>query len=111
MLEIFFKDVLKTTVTHTGTKIQYAMPSKNNCLYSLSNDIMPNIHFDNAKIITFAENSPLKKLRINQALVEYNKQTGVRRFSFWENGRFKMSANNNKEDIDVVKFFLDILRK
>jgi len=109
MIRILFKDVLKTTVTRTGTKMEYAMPRKDNCLISFSK-FKPKVNFNNSKIITFAENSPLKKLNIDQALVDYNKQTGVRTFSFWRKGDFLMEAVNNKEDIKSVKYYLNVLR-
>ena len=111
MLKILFNDVLKTTVTRTGTKIEHAMPKKDNYLISYSNEFKPEVNFNNAKIITFAKNSPLKKLNIDQALVDHNKQTGVCKFSFWKNGQFLIEAINNKEDIKSVKYYLNVLKQ
>lgn len=110
MTKIHFNYVLKTTVTRTGTKIEHAMPRNDNYLIHFSRAFKPEISFNNTKIITFAKNSPLKKLEIDQALVGYDKQTGVRKFSFWRNGKFLMEAINNKDDIKSAKYFLDILK-
>ncbi len=115
---IYFKNVLKTLVTHTGTKVEYAMPTKKASIEVLTNNGIHKDGFntaygaicDNAKIITFAENSPMKKLGIDQALLGYNEIAGVNTLSFWQDGQIvKSQVMKNKEDVNYIKNYLIVL--
>lgn len=115
----FFKDVLKTIVTHTGTRIEYAMPKVKNSIEVLSRNVAYNeptnamfgVLFDKAKIITFAENSPMRKLGIGQALLGYDKNAGVNTLSFWQEGQIiKSEVMQSKEDVLNIKNYLKVIR-
>lgn len=64
---------------------------------------------NSGKIITFAENSPLRKLGIDQAFLGHNKETGKKPLSFWQEGVPVLAKvlPDSKSISEVKNFFKD----
>ncbi len=117
---IYFKDVLKTVLIHDGTKIEYAIPSAKKKIEVLTNNGVMHDGFntchgsylDKAKIITFAKDSPMEKLGIDQALLGYNKLAGVNTLSFWQQGNIvKAQVMNGKDKVDDIRNYLKVIHE
>ena len=118
---IYFKEALKTIITRTGTKIQYAIPRTiktgpievltKDAVFTGEHNAMFGCLCDKAKIVTFAENSPMKKLGIDQALLGYNKNAGVNTLSFWQEGQIvKSEVMKGKEEVNNIKNYLKVIK-
>lgn len=116
---IYFKNVLRTVTTHTGTKVDYAFPRKidllwNNSQFNKGIQTPLGAFCDKAKIVTFAENSPMKKLGIDQVFLGRSKATGHKILSFWQGSNCVkqelMSGNNTTNDIkNYLKVIKDLI--
>lgn len=115
---IYFKNVLKTVTTHTGTKVEYAIKAKDalkidvrtySCLLKEGIGLPWGIGFQKAKIITFAENSPMKKLGIDQALLCLGKSPKDKMLSFWQKDKCIKSMSSNKATNDI-KNYLKVIK-
>ena len=118
---IYFKNVLKTVTTHTGTKVEYGIPRNINVIVNngMLNEQGLNATFgslcDKAKIVTFAEHSPMKKLGIDQAFCGHDKATGRKVLGLWQGNnclRLDLISSNNKTNdirnyLKVIKDLID----
>lgn len=118
---IYFKVALKKVLTRNGTKIEYAIPrtAKTGPIEVLTKDAVFNGEHnamfgrlcDKAKIVTFAENSFMKKLGIDQALLGYDKMSGAKTLSFWQEGQVvKAEVIKGKETVNNIKNYLKVIR-
>ena len=106
---IYFKKVLKTITTHTGTKIEHAMAGKagelmtKNVGFTEGGKAFLDHGCDKGKIITFAENSPMKKLGFDQAYIGFNNELKSKSLSLWQDGNV-IQAGVIKDGAGVDKF-------
>ena len=57
------------------------------------------------KIISFCENSPLKKLGIDQVFLDKDKTTGSKMLSFWQDGiPIKAKVLSDKKAVDEKRY-------
>lgn len=123
MYGLYLKNALKTVTTHKGTKIEQLFPKaarlsddfkimiKSKELPENPQRAMFDAISDKGKLFTFAQNSSLKKMGIDQAILGQDTYSGAKILSLWQEGNLVKSELLTPDKIKDFRNYFRVLKE